>query len=81
MVGPVVCNVAGLMANLAGVILLFHYGMPFRVRTKGQMVRVLAGPPNQEAVKLERHYDALGWLGLALVVLGTFAQIAGSVTS
>ena len=28
-------NIAGLIMNLAGVILLFRYGMPYRVRSEG----------------------------------------------
>jgi hypothetical protein len=41
-------TVAGLIANLAGVILLFRYDMPFRVRTGGQIVRVVSGPPRSK---------------------------------
>jgi hypothetical protein len=75
----VVFNVAGLMANLAGVILLFRYGMPFRVPSKGRIVRVLSGPPNQDEIKEDRHHARLGLLGLGLIILGTFAQIVGAI--
>jgi hypothetical protein len=32
-------------------------------------------PPDPREIKAERWYDVLGWLGLALIVLGTTAQI------
>ena len=31
---------AGLVLSLVGVVLLFRYGMPYRVRTRGQPIRV-----------------------------------------
>ena len=31
---------AGLVLSLVGVLLLFRYGMPYRVRTRGQPIRV-----------------------------------------
>jgi hypothetical protein len=40
-------NVLGLIANLAGVILLFCYGMPFRVRIGGETYYVASGAPNR----------------------------------
>ena len=36
-------NVAGLLANLVGVVLLFRYGMPYRVRTGAQIVAAIKG--------------------------------------
>ena len=64
----------GLLANLFGVILLFLFGMPFRVRTGGASYE-LREEVDQTAVAAERWYDTLGGLGLALIVLGTAAQI------
>jgi hypothetical protein len=57
--------------NLLGVILLFVFGMPFRVRTGGRPFV----PLEQQTVRAERWHTFLGWLGFALLVLGTFAQI------
>jgi hypothetical protein len=31
---------AGLVLSLIGVLLLFRYGMPYRVRTRGQPIRL-----------------------------------------
>jgi hypothetical protein len=69
-----VVNIGGLVANLVGVILLFRYGMPFRVRTRGASYE-LREEVDQTAVRAERRYDALGVLGLTLIVFGTAAQI------
>jgi hypothetical protein len=68
-------NVFGLVANLVGVILLFRYGMPYRVRTKGETYMALDGPLDQEEIKADRRFDRWGKLGLFLIVLGTIAQI------
>jgi hypothetical protein len=70
-----IVNIVGLVASLFGVILLFRYGMPYRVRTKGETYLVLNGPLNQEEIKADRRFDRWGKLGLILIVLGTIAQI------
>jgi hypothetical protein len=67
-------NIAGLVMNLIGVILLFRYGMPFRVRTEGASYE-LREEVDQTAIAADRRYTALGWIGLALILLGTAAQI------
>lgn len=59
----------------AHLILLFRYGMPYRVRSEGKTYRVLSGSPDQERIKADRRYDRWGKLGLLLIVLGTMAQI------
>jgi hypothetical protein len=71
-------TIAGLVLSLVGVVLLFRYGMPYRVRTRGQPIRV-AISSDPRAAALERRYDILGWLGLLLIVLGTICQIVGAV--
>jgi hypothetical protein len=70
-------STAGLVLSLIGVLLLFRYGMPFRVRTGGYPTRVtLSNDPR--AAAFERRYTIVGWLGLFLVVLGTICQIVGT---
>ena len=69
-------STAGLVLSLIGVLLLFRYGMPFRVHTG--RVTISSDP---RAATLERRYEILGWLGLLLVVLGTISQIVGAVLS
>lgn len=68
-------NIIGLMMNLGGVILLFVFGLPFCVRTS----IFLEQPADPRAVRAECWYDVFGWLGLALIVLGTAAQIKAMV--
>ena len=68
---------AGLVLSLVGVVLLFRYGMPYRVRTRRQPIRV-AISSDPRAATLERRYEMLGWLALFLVVLGTICQIVGA---
>jgi hypothetical protein len=70
-------TVAGLIANLVGVILLFRYGMPYRVRTGGETHLITDDPPNQAEIRKDRRYARLGWLGLVLIVFGTLAQVCG----
>ena len=68
-------NIVGLLMNLLGVVLLFRYGMPLRVRTDGSQVRWLTGVKNQKIVRAERVHNVLGWVGLTLIVLGTASQV------
>ena len=73
--GPATLNVTGLLMNLVSVILLFRYGMPYRVRSEGFSYYVTEEPDKREATA-EKLYDRLGWVGLILIVTGTGAQIA-----
>jgi hypothetical protein len=70
-------NVAGLLMNLAGVILLFRYGMPFRVSIPGSDILVV--PSNDEETRIDRFYRIWGYVGLVLIILGTLFQCAASV--
>ena len=71
-----ILNVFGLVANLLGVILLFLFGMPFRIRTGGETFYVRSGVPDQRVIRTEERYERWGMLGLILIVLGTAAQMA-----
>jgi hypothetical protein len=71
-------NIAGLVMNMFGVILLFFFGMPFRTRMGGYAVYIVETPDPKEA-RAERWYDVLGWIGFALIVLGTAAQISAII--
>ena len=66
-------SIAGLVLSLIGVLLLFRYGMPFRVHTG--RVTISSDP---RAAALDRRYAMLGWFGVFLVVLGTICQIIGA---
>ena len=71
-------NIVGLLLALAGVLLLFRYGMPYQLRTGGHRVRSVLGL-DQDQIRLESRYDRLGWLGLVCIVLGTSCQIIASL--
>ena len=73
-------STAGLVLSLIGVLLLFRYGMPYRVRTGGSSMYVSSSSNPREAM-LERRYALVGFLGLFLVVLGTICQIVGAILS
>jgi hypothetical protein len=75
----VTLNVVGLLLALAGILLLFRYGMPYQIRTGGWPQWVDDNPPNQEQIKLERRYDRLGWVGLVCIVAGTVCQIIANL--
>lgn len=77
----VAINTFGLLFGLGGVVLLFRYGMPYRLRTNGKTTKTVLLPNADDTVRVERKYDRLGWLGLSLIVLGTVCQIyVGIVT-
>jgi hypothetical protein len=67
-------NVAGMILELIGVLMLFQFGMPRRIPTGGYGFISMEGPEAKELAK-ERLYWWLGLLGLALVVFGTAMQI------
>jgi hypothetical protein len=47
-----IIKLVGLLANLVGVILLFRYGMPFRIRTGGSSVYVSSSvDPKERSVE------------------------------
>jgi hypothetical protein len=71
-------STVGLVISLIGVLLLFRYGMPCRVRTGGSSMYVSSSSDPREAM-LERRYAMVGFLGLFLVVLGTIRQIVGAM--
>jgi hypothetical protein len=71
-------NIVGLLLALAGVLLLFRYGMPYQLRTGGHRVRSVLGL-DQDQIRLESRYDQLGWLGLVCIVLATVCQIIASL--
>jgi hypothetical protein len=70
-----ILNTAGLAATLVGIILLFLFQMPFRIRTDGYSFYAASREDPKERAK-DRVYDLLGLLGLLLLVTGTLVQIA-----
>jgi hypothetical protein len=79
MTTPQVMAVWGLSLNLIGVLILFRYGMPYRIETGGQSALLLE-EDDLEAIAAERVYRRLGFLGICLVVIGTGLQILAVLT-
>jgi hypothetical protein len=53
--------------------------MPYRVESKGVTLLALSGIDASEDVRIERLYRKLGYVGVALAVVGTALQIAGVI--
>ena len=66
---PAIFSIIGLALNLVGVIVLFRYGMPYRVRTGGE----------GSATVLDVELHNLGLFGLGAVLIGTTFQIIGAI--
>jgi hypothetical protein len=71
-------NILGLTLVLFGVLSLFIFGMPFRIRSGGvgHIVTEQVDPKEQ---KMNRVVGAPGWLGLIMVIAGTLCQITANV--
>jgi hypothetical protein len=67
---PAVFSIIGLVLNVSGVLVLFYYGMPYRVRTGGDT-------GSGTVLDMEQHN--LGLLGLGAVLIGTALQIIGAI--
>jgi hypothetical protein len=67
---PAVFSIIGLVLNVIGVLVLFHYGMPYRVGTGGDT-------SSGTVLDVERHN--LGVLGFGAVLIGTAVQIIGAI--
>ena len=72
------CAIAGLLLSVAGVLLLFRYGMPYRVETKGKG-SVNLRETDQAEIQEDKRYRRRGYWGLAMVVAGTALQMAGVI--
>ena len=77
-ISPSTWNIVGLVCVMVGVLLLFRYGMPYRVRRGGASFLIL-NDTDKADLKQEKLYDALGLLGLVLVILGTVCQIVANI--
>jgi hypothetical protein len=73
-----ILSILGLVANLAGVLLLFRYGMPYRVPSASGMF-LMNTQRDPEIMKEDAKYTQLGKIGLWLVIVGTFLQVLGVV--
>jgi hypothetical protein len=72
-----VLNIIGLLLNLVGVVILFRYGMPFHVATGGA-VSLITEKLDQADIALEQRYEVYGYIGLALLIVGTIFQVVAA---
>lgn len=80
MTTPQTFNVLGLVANAIGVLLLFRYGMPYRFAvTDGEILktRIVRSEERQK----DTRYRVWGYVGLALILLGTGFQIGATLNA
>jgi hypothetical protein len=73
-----VLNIAGLILNAAGVILLFYFAMPYRTRTGGKTAQTVRTPAGEQDVEQERVFDLFARTGLSCILVGTALQIWAS---
>ncbi|RVC81955.1 MAG: hypothetical protein EOS76_01270 [Mesorhizobium sp.] len=71
-------NILGLAFSLIGVVVLFRYGMPYKVRTGG-VTHLITHEIDEAEVELEGRYQKYGRGGLILIVLGTAFQVAANI--
>ena len=69
-----ILNTTGIIVALIGVIILFRYGMPFRVKTGG-VTYIITEQVDEAERKLDARYELYGYFGLFAVIAGTIAQI------
>jgi hypothetical protein len=74
---PFIWTTIGLIASLFGVLLLFRFGMPFRLSTGGGGDYIVTNE-SSDPYWVEPLYKSLGWMGLLLIVIGTVFQIVGA---
>lgn len=70
-------NTTGLLLNLAGVILLFRFAMPFKNRTNGEVNYIGENPDLAELAKEQLH-DRISYFGIGVVSVGTLLQVVAA---
>jgi hypothetical protein len=71
-------NIIGSVLTLLGLLFLFRYGMPYRVRSGG-VTYLITENTDKEDVRLDKRYTVLGWIGLVFAIAGTLCQIAANI--
>ena len=66
-------TVASVILGLAGVLLLFYFGLPGNVQTGGRPLVIANRTPEAEAE--EQLYKALGYLGLTMTIASAVCAI------
>ena len=71
-------NIMGIILSLVGVVLMFHFAIPYRIRTGGASYEVRE-EIDENARRKEKIYDIFGWLGLLLIIIGGLCQVWGTL--
>jgi hypothetical protein len=77
--GGELLKIFGLLLNLAGIVLLFLFEMPFRVATGSKTVPLTTSSIDVQVKKLDDIYTVLGWIGLLMLAFGTLLQILATL--
>jgi hypothetical protein len=72
-------KILGLLLNLAGIVLLFLFEMPFRVATGSKTVPWITPSIDVQVKRLDDIFTVLGSIGLLMLVLGTLLQILATL--
>ena len=70
-------NSLGLVLDIAGVCLLFKYGLPERLDREGRSYLMLQTHDDAE-IRTARFYDRMSYLALVLIVAGFGLQIVSN---
>lgn len=73
-----ILQTVAILAELAGVILLFRYGMPFRVKSLDGMPTItwtVGNDPDPDTLRLDKKHTVMGYLGLTLIGASALLQI------
>ena len=74
-----IVNSMGLILDIAGVALLFKYGLPAEVREMGGTLIVWGGGKSDDEAKREhRHYRRMSRIGLGCLIFGFILQLVSN---
>lgn len=71
--------VIGIFLNMFGVLILFYYGMPFRVPKGGKGYLMLEQEYPAEK-QIDANYQSKGYIGLVFVIAGSAMQAVAAWT-
>ncbi len=75
---PAYLNIAGLVLDIVGVIILFKFGLPADIR-RGGITHLITEQIDQEEADEAARYDRWSLFGLITLIVGFLVQGAGSV--
>jgi hypothetical protein len=75
-----VISCAGLILDIVGACLIWHFGLPKNVDRNGNVYMILEQQDASEIAKAKR-YDRISLLGLCLLISGFVLQLLGNALS